>query len=204
MFVGVPPLYKLEVGRKSQYCYDEAELAAATADLAPGSYHVQRFKVRRRRGRGAGRGAGWAAPGEASCPRATRRWSLCPDACFPPPLAPAQGLGEMMPQQLWDTTLNPATRTLRKLTIDDAGGCCGGGGAVVGSCMARPVEPAAHSTELPPPHRARPPSRPTPRNLRTAAEASHMFTLLMGDKVAPRRQLIERHGSRLALEELDI
>ncbi|KAI3431387.1 hypothetical protein D9Q98_004441 [Chlorella vulgaris] len=110
IYVGVPPLYKLEVGRRSQYCYTEEELKAAVKDLAPGSYHMQRFK----------------------------------------------GLGEMMPQQLWDTTLNPETRTLRKLTIDDA------------------------------------------------ADASHMFALLMGDKVGPRRELIERHGSRLALEELDI
>ncbi|PRW39388.1 DNA gyrase subunit B isoform A [Chlorella sorokiniana] len=110
VYVGVPPLYKLEVGRKAQYCYTEEELKAATAQLTPGSYHVQRFK----------------------------------------------GLGEMMPEQLWQTTLNPATRTLRKLTIEDA------------------------------------------------AEASHMFALLMGDKVGPRRELIERHGSRLALEELDI
>jgi DNA gyrase/topoisomerase IV subunit B len=31
-----------------------------------------------------------------------------------------------------------------------------------------------------------------------------MFALLMGDKVGPRRELIERHGSRLALAELDI
>lgn len=30
-----------------------------------------------------------------------------------------------------------------------------------------------------------------------------MFTLLMGDKVGPRRELIERHGSRLSLEDLD-
>ncbi len=37
-----------------------------------------------------------------------------------------------------------------------------------------------------------------------AAEASHVFTLLMGDKVAPRRQLIEEEGSRLALADLDI
>lgn len=111
VYVGVPPLYKLDVGRgKSRYCYTEEELRAATAQLAPGSYHVQRFK----------------------------------------------GLGEMMPEQLWATTLNPATRTLRKLTIEDA------------------------------------------------AEASHMFALLMGDKVGPRRELIERHGSRVALEELDI
>lgn len=36
-----------------------------------------------------------------------------------------------------------------------------------------------------------------------AAEASHVFSLLMGDKVAPRRQLIEEEGSRLALADLD-
>lgn len=68
----------------------------------------------------------------------------------------SQGLGEMMPLQLWDTTLNPATRCLKRLTINDA------------------------------------------------AEASHMFTLLMGDKVAPRRALIEAHGAKLSLEDLDI
>lgn len=33
-----------------------------------------------------------------------------------------KGLGEMNPNQLWNTTLNPKTRTLKKVTIDDAVG----------------------------------------------------------------------------------
>lgn len=67
-----------------------------------------------------------------------------------------QGLGEMMPEQLWSTTMNPKTRMLRRLTVQDA------------------------------------------------VEASRIFTLLMGDKVAPRRQLIEEHGSKMTIEDLDI
>ena len=67
-----------------------------------------------------------------------------------------KGLGEMMPQQLWDTTLNPDGRRLKKLTVEDA------------------------------------------------AEASHLFTLLMGDKVAPRRELIVQEARDLGFSDLDI
>ncbi|PSN18922.1 DNA topoisomerase (ATP-hydrolyzing) subunit B [filamentous cyanobacterium CCP5] len=67
-----------------------------------------------------------------------------------------KGLGEMMPQQLWDTTMNPETRMLKKVEIEDA------------------------------------------------AEADRIFTILMGDRVAPRREFIETHGPRMKLEDLDI
>ncbi|NET51771.1 MAG: hypothetical protein F6K09_24640 [Merismopedia sp. SIO2A8] len=67
-----------------------------------------------------------------------------------------KGLGEMMPQQLWDTTMNPETRTMKRVEIEDA------------------------------------------------AEADRIFTVLMGDRVAPRREFIETHGSRLNLTDLDI
>ncbi len=67
-----------------------------------------------------------------------------------------KGLGEMMPAQLWDTTMNPETRTFKKIDIEDA------------------------------------------------AEADRIFTILMGDRVAPRREFIETFGPRLKLDQLDI
>lgn len=67
-----------------------------------------------------------------------------------------KGLGEMMPQQLWDTTMNPETRMMKRVEIEDA------------------------------------------------AQADHIFTVLMGDRVAPRREFIETHGPRLNLTQLDV
>jgi DNA gyrase subunit B len=67
-----------------------------------------------------------------------------------------KGLGEMMPTQLWDTTMNPETRTIKRVEIEDA------------------------------------------------AEADRIFTVLMGDRVAPRREFIETYGSKLNLTDLDI
>ncbi|KAH9680223.1 DNA gyrase subunit B [Citrus sinensis] len=75
IYVGVPPLYKVERGKQVQYCYDDAELKKVKSSFPSNAlYSIQRFK----------------------------------------------GLGEMMPVQLWETTLNPEQRMLKQLVIEDA------------------------------------------------------------------------------------
>ena len=100
VYIGMPPLYKVQRGSKVQYAYDDRELEKITKGVTKG-YSLQRYK----------------------------------------------GLGEMNPEQLWGTTMDPEQRKLMRVTIEDA------------------------------------------------AQAERMVTILMGDKVDPRREYISQHAN---------
>ena len=100
VYIGQPPLYKLQKGTNVQYLYDDAALNKALKAIGKG-YSLQRYK----------------------------------------------GLGEMNPEQLWDTTMNPENRTLVRVNIEDT------------------------------------------------ADVEHLVTLLMGDKVGPRKEYISEYAN---------
>ena len=100
VYIGLPPLYKVQKGKEIRYAYDDGELNAAIKKVGKG-YTLQRYK----------------------------------------------GLGEMNPEQLWETTMNPENRSLVRVHIDDA------------------------------------------------ADVEHLVTVLMGDKVAPRKEYISEFAN---------
>ena len=99
VYIGMPPLYKVQKGQNVIYAYDDRELSKATKAVGKG-YTLQRYK----------------------------------------------GLGEMNPEQLWETTMDPSQRKLMRVSIEDA------------------------------------------------ALVDRLTTVLMGDKVEPRRDYISEHA----------
>ncbi len=73
LYIGMPPLFKVEKKGVVRYAYDDAALDQIISEVGR-NYDLQRYK----------------------------------------------GLGEMNPEQLWETTLNPETRCLTRVSIEDA------------------------------------------------------------------------------------
>ncbi len=106
LYIALPPLYRIQIGKESKYVYNEEEMMAAIGKNERSKITVQRYK----------------------------------------------GLGEMNPEQLWDTTMDPKQRILKQVSIEDA------------------------------------------------QEADRIFSILMGEEVAPRKKFIQTHAKLATLD----
>jgi len=126
LYIAQPPLYKVKKGKHDYYAFNEQERDEIIRRIRKDKVVV-------------------TAEGEEVLEGATADGII---------ISRFKGLGEMNPDQLWATTMNPDTRTLLQVTIENA------------------------------------------------TEAMHVFDTLMGEKVEPRREFIERNA--LYVKNLDV
>jgi DNA gyrase subunit B len=106
LYIAQPPLYKIKINKEEHYAYDEEEKDQI----------LKRFKIEKN-GKGGKKGEKPAVEIDVEVSENGEEVQKYGKGVT---ISRFKGLGEMNPEQLWSTTMNPETRTILRVTIENA------------------------------------------------------------------------------------